>query len=511
MTDNTIPLTSKHIGSMSSMTQGVDNQYVPLAGLKRMEKKKWTREKFRPEISESIKAEIRRALLYSDSVVINRAFITNTNEIYQPILDIGTEREAIISLFKSKAIIPYLYNEKHILDEGTIIKENEGLMAIEELVRELDRVACIRLSWDETENADGALQLARSFTSYLSSAYLVADLIAHDLGVKDVAGFKSRLVDVSRFCLDTTQSTGQDYVTRTQVYSKFLCVEGNTVEETRENINKGKYDFNKPFWKELKQVFDLKYQANLTDKLRIQTFSAIDLPERTTLREVDLVASGVKTGEFIDLSVVFGQVVYGALRKGLWLERINDLTLEDIVRIRRSDEHKKFIQASGRLKEDADRTILDLQRGEKGADHPLDFAGFYDSFCEYQEAIAKIPAKKSAEKIQPVIKTIITIGGVTLTFSAAATIVKVAGAVAALKDDSASLTAKTIAGAAKRVDLALDFNFMRTRIASAKDEYHRLIDTLRLRGYEIDMTDVLPATSSNGTLATGEPSVYPEQ
>jgi len=508
MSENTIPLTSNNIGLMSSMTQGVDNQYVPLAGLKQMEKKKLSREEYRKEISDDIKAEIRRALLYSDSVVINRAFITNTREIYEPLLSIGAEKEAICTLFQNKAIVPYLYNESTILDGGDILKVDDGVKAIAELVKEIEQVACIRLSWDEKENSDGATQLARAFTSYLSSAYLVAEQIAFDLDIKDVKGFKNRLVDVSRFCLDTTQSTGKDYATRTQLYSKFLCVDGKNDGEIKVNINNGKYDFDKIFWKELKLIFDLKYQANLTDKLRIQTFSASDLPERAALREMDMVASGVKTGELIDLSVVFGEVVYGILQKGLWLSRINDLTLSDIVKIRLSDEHKQFIYTSRKLKEDADRTILDLQRGGKSNDQPLDFSSFYKAFCSYQEAIAKIPAQKSAEQIKPVIKTIITIGGVVLTFSASGPVVKVAGAVAALKDESASLVAKTIAGAAEKVDLALDFNFMRTRIASAKDEYNRLIDKLRSKGYEIDIQDNSLPSSPNGTLATSEP--YPD-
>src|SRR5512138_1922561 len=86
MSNNVIPLTKENLSIMSSTTQGVDNQYVPLAGLKKIEKQKLSREEYRKNIKKDIEAEFKRALLYSDSVVINRAFIINTEELYKPLL-----------------------------------------------------------------------------------------------------------------------------------------------------------------------------------------------------------------------------------------------------------------------------------------------------------------------------------------------------------------------------------------------------------------------------------------
>jgi hypothetical protein len=508
MTDNTVRLSGNDIGSMSSMTQGFDNQYVPLSGLKKMEKKKLSREGYRQDISDDIKAEFRRALLYSDSVVINRAFFTNTREIYQPLLTTGEEKDSFLQLVNNKAIVPYLYRETSVLEEDEIYRRDDGVKAMTELVRAVGQVPCVRLSWNEKENLKGAYQLAKAYTNYVMSARIVADAIASDLGIKDVEGFKQRLNKVTRYCLDEFEESGDDYITRQKLYAKFICVEGSTDEETKDNITRGIYDFQKPFWRELKLIFDLKYQANLTDKLRIQTFSASDLPERAALRELDMIALGELQGEIIDLPLIFSEVVYGTLQKGLWLARINDLSFQDMLAVRALPEYRRFIKASCKLKEDAKNVVQDTQKAGEGVDKPLPFSEFYKSFCDYQQAIAKKTMKKSAENIKPVINTIIKIAGVTLTFSAQHPVVKVAGAIGALEEESATLVAKVFAGAAKEIDLALDFDFMRTRIANAKAEYHKLISKLEKNGYKLQET--IPKQSGKGTLSAEQTRDYPD-
>ncbi|MCL4275855.1 MAG: hypothetical protein KJZ77_18435 [Anaerolineales bacterium] len=512
MSTNVIPLTKEDLSIMSSTTQGVDNQYVPLAGLKKMEKQKLSREEYRKKIKKDIEAEFKRALLYSDSVVINRAFIINTEELYKPLLSSGDEKKAYLDLVKSKGIIPYLYNEKSITegDASGYTKRDSGTMAVAELERELEKVPCVRFSWDEQQNLKDANRSARAFTSYIMSARIVANEIAADLKIKDVEGFKKKLNEVTTFCTETFDETKRDLITRQQLYIRFVCVEGRTKEESSQNVIQGKYDYSKKFWKELKMIFDLKYQANSADGLRIQTLSGRDLPERSALHELDMAMELAPASESIDLSTMFGEIVFSKLTNALWIRTVNDLTFSDIHKIRQDcDEYKIFLESAKKLKLDTQSMIDDLQKSKKGVDFALDFKSFINGFYNYQNAIRKITSARSAENIRPAIKVVINIGGVLLTVLADDKLVKLSGATAGvLSDQAATVISKVVAGASKNVDLAINYNFMRTRISNARDEYERLLNKFRKQGFNVvaDKQD----KQEEATIATQNELTYPE-
>jgi hypothetical protein len=512
MSNNIIPLTKENLSIMSSTTQGVDNQYVPLSGLKKMEKQKLTREEYRKNIKKDIEAEFKRALLYSDSVVINRAFIINTEELYKPLLSSGDEKLAYLDLVRTQGIVPYLYNERSITEADTsgFTKRDSGTMAVAELERELGNVPCVRYSWDEDQNKKDANRSAKAFTSYVMSARIVASEIAADLRIKDVDGFKKKLNEVTTFCTEMFDKTKRDLITRQQLYIKFVCVEGKTEDETRSNVIQGKYDYSKKFWKELKMIFDLKYQANSADGLRIQTLSGRDLPERSALHELDMAIELAPASESIDLSTMFGEIIFGQLSKALWIRTVNDLTFKDILTIRQNcDEYKIFLEAAKKLKLDAQSMIDDVQKSKKGADFSLDFKSFVNGFYNYQNAIREITSAKSAENIKPAIKIVINMGGVLLTVLADDKLIKLSGATAGvLSDQAATVFSKVVAGASKNVDLAINYNFMRTRVSNARGEYERLLEMFKKQGFDIsidkqDIPDV-------ATIATQNELSYPE-
>jgi len=505
MSSNTIKLTLSDLDSMSSMTQGVDLQYVPLSGLQVMQRKKLTREEFREKISSSIQAEFRRSLLYSKNVVINRAFILATKELYNPILNVDDDRDAYLALFRNQSIIPYLYTEKSVMDEGEIIKQDNGVKAMKELIKENEQVACVRLSWKENDNLRSAQEMASAFTSYMLSARTVADKIAFDLGIRDLQGFKRKLSEVSSYTNKMMDKKGRDYITRIELYKKFICPATSNEKTSRKFINEGFYDFNKPFWKELKLVFDLKYQSNLTDKLRIQTFSASDLPERTSLRELDMRVRSMQDVEMLDLPLVFSDIVFSMLRQGLWLNRINDLTFKDIVKLRMTDEYNEFILSAAKLKSDAQDIIIKAKQSKQGGSRPLNFRDFYGSFYNYQKAIAKIPEKKRLQNIKPKIELILKIGTAVIALSPIDSVAKIVGSVGTLSAEGATFTAKIIASAAKDVDLALDFDFMQTKIQDAEREYRRLIENLKKNKYQIVRSK---SKSRNAVLSREYPELY---
>lgn len=512
MSNNIIPLTKENLSIMSSTTQGVDNQYVPLAGLKKMESQKLTREQYRKNIRKDIEAEFKRALLYSDSVVINRAFIINTEELYKPLLSSGDEKLAYLDLVRSQGIIPYLYSEKSLTEADPVgyTKSDSGASAVAELEKELGKVPCVRYSWDEDQNKKDANRSAKTYTSYIMSSRIVADEIARDLRIKDVEGFKKKLNEVTAFCTETFDKTKRDLITRQQLYVKFVCVEGKSDEETKQNVIQGRYDFSKKFWKELKMIFDLKYQANSADGLRIQTLSGRDLPERSALHELDMAIELAPASESLNLSTLFSEIIFSQLTEALWIRTVNDLSLRDIHSIRQDcDEYKIFLGAAKQLKLDTQSMIDDLQKHKKGIDYPLDFKSFANGFYNYQNAIRKITSAKSAKNIKPAIKLVIDIGAVALSVLIDEKIVKLSGATAAvLSDQAATVFSKIVAGASKNVDLAINYNFMRTRVSNARDEYERLLKMFRKQGFDVvtDKQDV----SDVATIATQNELSYPE-
>ncbi|HKT40537.1 MAG TPA: hypothetical protein VJR48_19350, partial [Ktedonobacterales bacterium] len=118
---------------VSIMAQALDNQWVPTELLNRIFKRNRSRMPFRPKASLSsdwvrkererlVRAEYVRALVNSDQIVVNRAYIYNNHAVIrdyerQPVtVEQSNTRNALKQLLSNHVIVPFLYTENDPTD-----------------------------------------------------------------------------------------------------------------------------------------------------------------------------------------------------------------------------------------------------------------------------------------------------------------------------------------------------------------------------------------------------------
>jgi hypothetical protein len=271
-------LTAASLDPQATAPHGLDNQYVPNYFLKQEKTLKDVRE----EVLQNVRSEYLRSLLYSPQIVLNRAYIINSPAIYRDFLAPGEERMTFLSLLNEESIIPWLYKETSLDQRPAFTLDETGWGAVKEIVKEA-QIPYLRLDWDEEKNIQKTNKLSIQFTGYLKQLVMIHSELAEALKINPARqkDFRSKLIEVARYCDDVLLDTGNDFVTRDQMYLKFICAEGTKSAD-------GLYDYSKGFVSELKQLFDLKYNVNLPDALGIESLTAYDLPDRSALKEIEL-------------------------------------------------------------------------------------------------------------------------------------------------------------------------------------------------------------------------------
>lgn len=142
----TTRITSSDLKPLAVMPQGLDNQYVPAKILNTVLKKQLSRQYVRTDFSKDIEAEYLRSLLYGEQVVVNRAFMINTPEIYKHFQRGARERETFMELVMSGAIIPWLFLETSLDQKPEFDTDPEGWNAVSSLVSDYKDIPSLRLS-----------------------------------------------------------------------------------------------------------------------------------------------------------------------------------------------------------------------------------------------------------------------------------------------------------------------------------------------------------------------------
>ena len=147
--------------------QCMDNQYVSDEIFQEMTRRgvDYRDDEIAAARERAFRTEFIRSLVYSSQVVIQRAYLNNSDFLYknyQP--ENGQNLRAFAELIRQHAIIPFLYQESSFTDNLAFDVRNEGGIATQALLDEVgDGVRCVRLGVGDADNARATDHMATAF------------------------------------------------------------------------------------------------------------------------------------------------------------------------------------------------------------------------------------------------------------------------------------------------------------------------------------------------------------
>jgi hypothetical protein len=333
------PAEPDDLGTVVSYPQAFDNQWAPRELLIRMMRTPGgPTVEMEQERQRLVRREYVRALVNTGQVVLNRAYLYNSPAITRDFVGPDADREAFKGMLASGVIIPFLYNEPSPavppqLGPGEL---SEGWPAWLEVIQEC-APTCLRLSWES--EAANEVQIRRLLNNRFGGFAKTLDdyeavLLASDCGLpaSDVLPLQKRLREVAAW--SHARSQAGERLNRIDLYEKFVVTDGSrTVDRD--------YDPGKPFAAEIKQLLDLRYNANTPDALRSYLLIPEDSLRRTALQEWGASGGGLTDAAALtDLvrNLRFDRVteVMGALAS------FDYLTVSDIARLRMTQAWQNY-------------------------------------------------------------------------------------------------------------------------------------------------------------------------
>jgi len=338
----------------ATIPQCLDNQFVSDKVFMYMINNKldYTNNTVKKLREQDFKIEFIRSLIYSSQIVINRAFLTNSEFLYKNYLPINEENLLAFSkLMNDNIIVPYLYKNGSLDEDLEFDTKIEGHIATQELFNHLDTITCVRLSQNDQKNDELILQLEQNFRSYLVSLkhkdelqynYMTSNLFTN-FNTEMWKRFKKSLIDLSTFAFN------EEKLTRNIVYKKFFVQNDKPSEGKFRKPSK-----DNPFIFEIKKLVDLKYNTNLPDILKIYTFTPSNLPDRITLQDWNpndtssSINSDIINSKIDDLFLAKHNFIANT-QKAINLPLLSDLTVSDVLEIRKFDEWTEFINMQKKM------------------------------------------------------------------------------------------------------------------------------------------------------------------
>jgi hypothetical protein len=455
-------LEPENLKQVAVVAQALDNQWVPRTTLAQMLKDGSDLEGVQTARGPVARAEYIRSLINAEQVVINRAFLRNSDVIIRDYIQEGDGREAFKDLLGSHAIVPWLYNERSPLDLPRYNVVQEAVTPWERLCQEV-QTGCVRFSWNDALNDDRNALLRGRFEAWARTLSLVirtgrVTRMMDDLGLnpEQQGPFEETIRAVSRWAVDAPE------VTRDTFYYQFVVADNSSTE-------KGKYDASKPFAGELKQLADLSYNTNLPDALGRYALTPIDSLPRTSLQELAVVfrdESRLVTGN--ELKKLLQRTAFDLIQGGAFLKGMEHLTLRDVQHIRGTDEWFAYIQDLKRL-----------------LDYPFEFGdraqAVYNRYIQLATTMTGVARASLGRRIEerwtPAITLIVNLGGAVLSAVAEPAAPGIASKitynfVGNVGQSVATAVARLIIGgvADKRAQAALEtsVDFMRVRVQDAE-------------------------------------------
>jgi len=327
------------LASIPVVIQALDNQWMPRSLLYAAVKEGRVTAEIEESLKKTVRAEYLRALINSEQVILNRAFLYNNQAIFQDYATRdGQSREAFKALLADGVIIPFLFTERSPVDAPVF--SAHSFAEWQQMCQEV-HVRCVRFSWDDQLNQQLVQQPGRRFQAFaLSLASLDLEKCVKDLGLDHSAkdGLRKRFIAIARLCLEFLDQ-GR-FVTRAGLYQQFVTA-GNDPTGRQ-------YDGSKPFAAEIKQLIDLAYNSYIADALGGLLLTPVDSLPRTALQEWQ---QPVRLKEITAEGLVslLKETSFDLIVQGLYLKSISSLTLQDVREIRRMDEWAMYIQRLEKL------------------------------------------------------------------------------------------------------------------------------------------------------------------
>jgi len=480
-------LTPGQLGKAAIVPQVLDGQWTPRKLLPEMIRDKKGLKDIKSKRKKHIRKEWRRALVYGEQVVINRAYIVN-NDIVVDDYNNKANRQHFKRLLNDRVIVPYLLYENSPDERPRFDIDEKRWKAWLSMLKDT-YPACVRLNWAD-QKADLA-RMGSAFHRYIKSLDTpnFPENLAAYLGIpqEGVDAFKKRVFDV----VDYATKVGREgeFVTRNMLYLNFVTAPGTPVDE-------GKYG-NGPFSADLKQIFDLKYNVNLPDAMGRYALTPEDSLPRSALGDLDeTLQTQIITNENVqDILYALRQLNFEKIAQGLYINSLANLSLSDVIEIRKMGEWGEYI-----------RSIHDLLANS------LAFTDsskkVYVKFEALNRAISKMREGKFKTKWEPWVKLTIAVGlsAVELWINPADMNQKLltklgTGAVAA--GFTPFIMRMTISAFNRKnnADLDVSIDFMHRTVQNGQDTWNEIYNQLKLTpGFKLlekSVSDIIDANQSS--------------
>ncbi|MFF5922950.1 hypothetical protein ACFY8C_32240 [Streptomyces flavochromogenes] len=321
------------------MAQALDNQWLP-AGLAGSRQHASAPARPPVEAVEAASAELRRSLVNSGTLVVNRAFLLNNEALYANYLPSAdpVERDAFIRLLNDRVLVPYLYTEREPAADFTWAHDRAVGHAWRRLVTEEAEPALVRFDWDDDANRDKAGQVGNFFSTNVSALRrLRAPQLAQDLGIPEELARSMREGVLKDIYFWAGEQDNDRDITRNALYQRFITRPGT---DPYENLLRDG-DHVVP----TKQLVDLLYSLGVPRAGGLIPVTPPDSPPRSTLQEL---RSDLRPRDDDPEAI-------GRLLRDLFADALHravdgpnsyaGLSLADINRLRREEEWRAYVDS----------------------------------------------------------------------------------------------------------------------------------------------------------------------
>ena len=332
------------LGNNCVLPHALDDQWVPRSQLRTMQVEGASLTDLGDLRRSVIRREYVRSLITAERIVINRSFLFR-NPVLSAGYTVSTESQtAFAELLHDGAIVLFLINERSPL-ESEWAKESatarDAARALEQILRSV-RAWCVRFSW-EADNDERIDAWNGRFAERIKRAVkLDHKRFLEDVGVStgDVSGFRKRLDLLPRLATPTKQVP----ITRSNLYAEYIV-------RDPQDIERGRYDFSKPYMIPLKWLFDLVYNSNLATELQLALTTPVDSVHRSVVHIPNFFQDLVP-GEGFDPARVRASIME-TIQDALFrrdfstgaLSMFDAVTLPQVVAIRKSEPWQKYVDA----------------------------------------------------------------------------------------------------------------------------------------------------------------------
>jgi hypothetical protein len=376
--------------------QCLDNQYVSDSLFEKMTSKALD---FRDrDISllreQNFRTEFIRSLIYSSQVVIQRAFLWNSEFLFKNFLpEANNDFHAFSQLIRDKAIVPFLFTESSFDDDHAFDRITEGVRATRALLAELDEVLCVRLAIDGQANKEACARMATAFGHGLTRLEHLSDLQRNAMA-SELFLDKSRLQEPGLWqafneaidrMVDYAIKRNRELRKNEELLRRQHIYEDHFVIEGKDSVQYGRFKRpgrDSPFLLELKKYVDLVYNVNLPDRLKRYTFTPENMPSRMALQ--DDASSGHRFNHQDVSNVLSNDDALESIRRtfmahsqnAMTLPLLHELTIADVQQIRALPEWKIFIDSQTGILRNPLQCLDRLER-------------FQEDFDNFQRALSR--------------------------------------------------------------------------------------------------------------------------